>query len=470
MSSHDKSPDHADDAGVVQTWTRLEGTWFTEQGQMEALAIHASRLTLIVFLCGFFLRSNDWIHIGWLLATLPVVFAITPWNRFLQSLKGDMFPILGAAFLGWMTLRSLVAPTVTPYPAAGEAVVWFMGTVLLIGFAAIIWQAAGDAQSLEQAGRWVGLSAAFAALLSMFVFYIVLPDHSLGERLMNWFVYGGLNPVITGLTMGFASLWLACIREGIQSRNERHLYTAAMVVLLVAVFFTRSRGALLALLAGYAALIMIRGFKRSRTPLLIFAGTAIVFQCSGPTVSRLSELQTAIRTRAAFKEANAQDFVGPPPIYHNPVQEMINRWDSGRFEIYEAGRDTLGSGLAGWMTGIGQWCTEDLWLCSLDGHPNHLHSAFLATLVHGGLIGLGLLLALLAVGIRRLHFLALAGQDTWLILLCFGLASMLFDGQTFTNLISMPRMESFLVVFPLVAGVAAYKLLRQGQDRLSLER
>jgi len=51
-------------------------------------------------------------------------------------------------------------------------------------------------------------------------------------------VYGAWNPVSTGLTSGFAALWLVCLADRPQTRRGRLLTNGATMVLLLAVCFT----------------------------------------------------------------------------------------------------------------------------------------------------------------------------------------------------------------------------------------
>src|SRR4051812_9238144 len=100
MPANDNAPDDLDQPEAVQVWERLTN-WLADTWEAEKLATLTARLTLMVFLGGYYLRSNDWMHIQWLVATLPVVFVLIPWNRAWTSFWGDAFPLLGAAFLAW---------------------------------------------------------------------------------------------------------------------------------------------------------------------------------------------------------------------------------------------------------------------------------------------------------------------------------------------------------------------------------
>lgn len=425
-------------------------SWFARWAEMDPAGIRACRLTITVLLASYFLRPADWMQVVWLAIALPFAFTVLPRQTLWRKLTNDPFTRLGAHFLCWMTFSSFLAQSVSTYVDAQQAMSWTFGSVLLAGFALAIWQAASDLPRLEQSGWWIGMAAAFAALCSMLVFYLMLPGHVFGERLCNWFVYGGLNPVCTGLTLGFSSMWLASIRAKLTSVTDRHLATAAIIILLIAVFFTRSRGAVLALIVAHAVLLTVQGFRRNRTPLAIFVTIGLLFQFSGPLVTHISHQQTHLRSHhvAAADPVELQ-------AYRNPARELIDRGDNGRFQVYRAAVTTL-EGPRQWLLGIGQWGTEGLWRPLTTWNPEHLHSAFLATLVHGGVIAFGLLIALLSIGLARAAALARQGHGTWLILLAFGITGLLFDGQTFSCLTSIPKMEVLLVTFPLTAAAAGF--------------
>ncbi|TLD72103.1 O-antigen ligase family protein [Phragmitibacter flavus] len=421
---------------------------------IEGLGIKICQITLTVLLCGYFLMANDWIQLLWFTLTCPIAFLFAPWSRVWPSIQRDRFLRFAGYFLVWMTVSSFLAQTINTSIGAREAVAWLFGTALLVAFALLVWHSARDLSALQHTGWWIGMGAALAALISMLMFYVILPGHVFGERLCNWFVYGGLNPVATGLTFGFASMWLTCARNAMQSRNERLLASIAIVILIFAVFFTRSRGAVLALIAGHAALIAIYGLRANRTPVAIFVAIALTFQISGPLVAMLSTKQVASRVSVQSSEESLA--TGATIIaYSNPARELINRGDNGRFELYRSAFASL-QGPRQWLFGIGQWSTEHLWKPCTGWNPEHLHSAFLATLVHGGLVGFSMLLVVFSIGSYRAYQLAKAGQGTWLVLLACGSAGMLFDGQTFSTFTSIPRMEVLLVIFPLIVSASAY--------------
>jgi hypothetical protein len=143
-----------------------------------------------------------------------------------------------------------------------------------------------------------------------------------------------------------------------------------------------------------------------------------------------------------------------PALTHH-LHKAVERGDSGRFDIYRAGWNTIDNL---WI-GTGQWGVRDVWQCELQPDPcsmmTHLHSAFFATFVHGGIIGAVLLLALLVQSLRCARNIAQQGDAAWLALLAFGCGGLLFDGESLTSLATAPRFEGLLFWLPVVGGPAA---------------
>lgn len=417
----------------------------------EAEGTRACRLALAGYLLGCFLLPSDGLRVLWLAVSMPLACLCIRWPPRWPEVKRDSVRLWALHFLCWMTVRSLLGYGMVDGASGMVAAGWLLGTALLAAFAALVWYAARNPQELESLGRWVGLAAAGAAGVSFVLFYILLPDHSFGERLMNAFPYGGLNPVSTGLTFGFAALWLACLLERGGTQRDRMLMTCALAVLLVAVCFTRSRGALLALLTGNVVFTATRGLRRTWLQWGLFVGAFALFAASGPLVERVAAWQ--IQSRTPDSEV----------MTVQPVTEMVHRGDAGRFELYSRALQAL-TGPERWLLGIGQWGPEEACCRSLSRLQYHLHSSFLATLVHGGLIGCALLLVLLGLGTRRALSLARRGQDLWLVLLSYGCTGLLFDGQTFTSLTSIPQIETLIFAFPLVAAAAVWRHQTQPQE------
>lgn len=400
----------------------------------HAAAIRICRGIAGIYLAGFYAMYAQWVQLLWLTGGLIFLAVHCGRQAIPLYLWNDRIVLLGLGFLGWMTVRSLLADG-----ESRDAYPWIGGLLWLLAFAAVVWQAGTAPAALETWGLPVAAVAAATAASSILLYYFLPPGHHLSDRLPNVFMFGGFNPVCTGLTYGFAALWLICLKRKISAPRHRWV-GVVQVILLLAIFFTRSRGALLALTAGQITLTLCRGWRKTWPDWLVLAFTFLIFQAA---ITFVSDITSPLHQ--------------PPSRLANPVSEMIDRADSGRLPIYRAGLGAL-LGPASWLCGMGEWGSDPLWksLVPPPWEPDHLHSAYLATLVHGGLIGLGLLLLLLMAGLRRAFQLARGGQDTWLILLCSGLVALLFDGHTLTRMNSLPLFEPLLLTFPLVAAASAW--------------
>ena len=395
-------------------------------------------VSLTGFLTGYHLMWNQWLQLAWLVATLlPALISSPLLSSEWRLLVKDRFIRRSALFIGYMTLRSVAEEPYEVSARPDEIGVWLLGVVALVLFAWLAWSVARQPRGLWHAGLWTGLAAAFAVLISVIVFYFIAPGHVLGSRLCNVFVYGGWNAVCTGLGFASASIWLACLRPEFSRPSNRLLVTVAHGTLVAGVFFTASRGALVAVLIAHAALLMLRGWQRTRTTMMVLAGVLLSLQLSAPLVHRIAVAQV----QAA------------PGFAHNPLKEFVERKDNGRLGIYKAALQSL-EGRDEIIFGLGQWGTDRIWSRKLTWQPEHLHSVLLATFVHGGTIGVLLLFSVISAGFRNAWFLAARGQDTCFALLCGGCVGLFFDGQTLTTILSVPRVEPLLFWFPLFAAAS----------------
>ncbi len=390
------------------------------------------------FVAGHSCLPNGWLHLGWLLVAGLVACAWTDWRPQLLRWCTDPGALAVAAFLFWMTLRSCLS-----VHSLDEMRCGLLGLGLLVLFCALVWQQSDKRESLPATGWTLGITSALAALLSIVLSYFILPNHQAGERLMNLLVHGGLNPVCTGLIFGFAALWLATLMEYAFTPMPRWLAWAAIALLHFAAFLSGSRGAMLALVCGHAALLLARGWRRGAAAACVFVLSGMLYFSSAPLFAHMAQWR-----------AESAAAVSPGGITDH-LQKVVERGDNSRLEIYRAGWHAVSNV----WTGTGQWGARDLWQCELQAKTNicmmsHLHSAFFATFVHGGIIGTVLLLMSLVIGIRRACSLAVRGDATWIALLAFGCGGLLFDGESLTSLATAPRFEGLLFWLPLTVALA----------------
>lgn len=395
------------------------------------------------FVAGHACLPNAWLHLGWLLIAGMMALTWTDWTPCFKRWRKDAGALAVVLFLLWMMVRSCIQVPFIQGHALDEIVRGIAGGVLLLMFCVLVWQQAQRREALDAMGWVTGMTSALAALVSLVLSYFVLPNHHAGERLMNLLVHGGLNPVCTGLIFGFAALWLAALVEHEAIPMPRRLAWAAVVLLHLAAFLSGSRGAMLALACGHAALLLARGWRRGARAASVFVITGMVYFTSAPLFERIAQ----------WREEPAA--VTPSRGITEHLQKAVERGDNSRLDIYRAGWHAMDNL---WL-GTGQWGVREVWQCELQAKTNismmsHLHSAFFSTFVHGGIVGAVLLLVMLGCGIRRACHLARQGDAIWISLLAFGCGGLLFDGESLASLATAPRFEGLLFWLPLTVALA----------------
>lgn len=371
-------------------------------------------IAIIGVLAGYSCLPNPWYHDGWLILSSMVCV------RFLSFPVSRTFWPVGA-FLGWMTLRSV-------FSAGNELAGGLAGVGLLLLALMLFSKAAQRPSLMASIGIWTGHLTALAALISIGWHLRQWGVNFEDYRLQNLLVYGGLNPVCTGLLFGFSGLWLCALPL------SRFTMLSALI-LTTAAFCSGSRGAMLSLLAGHLVLLAAHGFRRGWRPLLVLAVSALLFSFSGMVVERPPE-------------AVASSAMG----ISQPWERAIHRPNDGRKAIYAAGWRSMETTRDTWI-GIGQWGTKDRWKRFLPADPwnlsGHLHSVFVATIVHGGVIGLGLLLVLVGHAASRAWAMLRKGDALWPCLFAYGLMALVFDGESLGYLLTLPRFETPLFWLPV---------------------
>lgn len=412
-------------ATVVSAWPQAGVAW---------ARAYAPHVALVGYVAGFSVLPNEWFHLGWLLC-------VGTWALISTSLgsEGARWPVdraslLISLFLGWMTLRSLAAEPFQHGQALLEAGRGLSGTALLVLLCLLLWRAGADALALRRVAQFSALCAAAAAATSIIFCYAYLPGHVPGERLQNILVHGGLNQVCTGLIFGFCGLWLLALPSSVPAVRflAAFLHWAALL--------SGSRGVMLALACGHAVLLAACGWRRGRS------GLAVLLGAGGLYLVTLAVFDSYPRwhSRPVLQHVAA----APAHVWTH----ISDRADSGRLRIYQAGWRAASQP----CFGLGQWGIKPTWhdglLPDTHGIQGHLHSVFLATYLHGGLVGLlllGLLLREAAVRACRLAR-GVAPEPAWAALLAYGCAGLLFDGESLTSVATLPRFEGLLFWVPLV--------------------
>ncbi len=404
------------------------------------------------FLGGYFVLHNQWLQLAWGLILAVLWLAAGGHADLGEALRRDRW-MQGVVLLGGaMLVRSFVFES----PGATTAVMWtgVGNNLLLLGFLLTLWQAGRRPQTVSSLGKPLVAMATVAAVVSLVVFYTVHPEGVFGARLRNWCVYGGWNSVNSGLTFGFAACWAAAGWNASTVPRNRRRWMLALVPLYVATILTLSRGALLALIGGHLVLLLAVGWRRSWKPVALMFSCLVLFQVTAPLISHLAAKDASKRLGIPNEAVAVQQF-GDTVVSANPMQTAMARSDNGRFLIYHAAIGSMTT-WQDWVLGKGMWADDDCWSCSLHWYPEHLHGVFWDTFVHSGLPGVLALLGLVLWALKRAYHLAQMGEPVWIMLSGYGLAGLLFDGDTIWALMSVARYEPLLFWTPLVIASSRF--------------
>lgn len=400
-------------------------------------------LGCVWLLAGTFVFHSQWTiwkGLFWLVAALLLL----GWHRDL-AFAWRQSPVWRGALL-WVA-GMLGVSLLTAGPQGSEN--WLWGAAGLLAWLVMLHHTGRSARRTALLGGAVVAAAAFSALYSIVELACYEPGWHWGMRLGNQLVYGGWNQVCSGVTYAFAAVWALCLGLDPTRRPwTRWLLAAAHVLLVFTALASLSRGALLVLLAGHATALLLTP-RRAAGGALRLALVFALFHLLMPALAR-PDSQSPPETEVSRRY--------PRVIDGNPLREWTKRGATGRLEMYDAVRQTLREGGAKrTLLGTGLWSDAALWnhrLPERDRAP-HPHSVFAATALHGGLIGLAGLLAVLLIG------LITAWRARWtegLVLTGAGLAGVVFDGQSLASLDTLPRFEPLLVwTGLLLAGGRAWE-------------
>ncbi|HWB01731.1 MAG TPA: O-antigen ligase family protein [Verrucomicrobiales bacterium] len=406
------------------------------------------------FLAGYLAMWNVQFQLIWLVAAcIPAGISCLRKSGVL-GLTRDPIMVLAGAFILWNLAVGLVR---NPETLSLEYTQEFLaGTILLPVYLTILWlvcRRGEGASILLQTVVWAGLAAAAGGLL---YWWLVQTVEEPGARLRNPLVHGGLHPVTTGITIGFAVMAAAVWYGKTSTVRMRWAIAGSIAVMCLAVMLTLCRGALFALSIAFlvpgpallASVSLKSAWKQVWPPTAIAAAVVFGFLLFGGALAPKP---------GEIDEASS----GNTMLTDDPLREYFSRGDSGRASFYRCGIESLDT----WdkhLTGAGLWGPELTLEAETGGNINHFHSLFVATYIHSGIIGSAILAALLALAVRRASTLARAGQPQWLVLLVYGLAVLINDGQSACSLVTHARFENLVLWFPLVAIAASW---RNGENR-----
>ena len=388
-------------------------------------------LGMVVFLVGYHVFQNVWLHLLWFGATVALPYFT--WRGLPKP--PPRFHIAVMAFCGLMLVLSY-RPGASPSSFGWLGVPLALGdTLLFLIFIDAAYQLGHRRERFRERTLYlIVLVAVVTAAISLVVFYALPKTHFPANRLENVIVHFGLAPVLTGLlfaSAGLTAALLAC-RETIAKRRRQLLLFEA--ILVFAALCTQTRGAILAFIAGLAVLIIFQFHRKLLAPLAVIAIVCATYQWALPSLSQ------AVPTEA------------PPP--ENPAKSMVARKDAGRLKLYEIILKRMEPPMD-YVLGRGRWAPDTAGPPEQHWHAHHPHSVYLATFYRGGGLGLLALGTVMVIGLVPGWREARAGRPAWLILAAFGTAAFLVDGDDLTTLASMPRLEPLLFWFPLAAGAGA---------------
>ena len=294
-------------------------------------------------------------------------------------------------------------------------------------------QGTSAAQALLKA---VVMAAVLSVIVS--VFKVGSWQGLVDARFQNWMVYtDGLNPVLTGLSYGFAAIASLCLARQAAATAGFRLWWLAALLLMIAAFFTHSRCAMLGMIAGTGVLFATTtGWRRWAMAGPLLAGVALFAVCAPTSV----------------------DGAGP-------MEELVLRGDTGRHIIYSAIWCRMQDAFS-FTFGHGLFAAEALPEDEAGSMAFHAHSMYVATFYHGGVLGLLFLLVVLFIGLQRAWACFEAQRDpVWLALLLFGMAGLMFDGSMPLRLMTTTRIEPLLVLFPLAMATALASRLPAAKRR-----
>ena len=310
-----------------------------------------------------------------------------------------------ALFLGYMTLSVLWSSNNEP------VVKTFSEALLVLTFCLAVPVSIGRFHwFLNALVVLVILSAVVNSGYSIYLHY-ALPDYQpLPEPRL--YALGRLsNPVIGGLSYGFATVLAAYMFLNETRRLASTGYLAAIVLFIVAIVLTGSRGVYLAMAAAMSIGMLLHYQGNRKLQVTGVAGTLL-----------------ALSAAAYF-------FLGPAALFSRALSFRPEIWS-------EFISRTITSNV--WI-GTGMTTDSEFQLPELL--IQHPHSVFIATFYYGGLIGLALHLGLI---LRAIQSLAGMGQNNVRLLgsmlLAFGLTATLLDGN---ELIEKVNYLWFLVWLPV---------------------
>lgn len=394
-------------------------------------------LALITFVAGFYLFPFGEAQVLTFsaLAVLGLVVAIREQRLKKRGLSPFGYFLLGGLLI-WLAL-SLLMPSEAE-PGWWPIVRGFLNIVLMGLFLAVTQQTA-------RLGNWARTTLLQSVVVAAVFSSIVSIIHSrsfvslVDGRFRNLLVYtDGLNPVLSGLSCGFAAIISLGIARKQESTAGFFFWWVPAMLLVVVAYFSHSRCAMIGLAAGMAVLFFSTSSWRRLAMLAPLIAGAVQFALGAPTNE-----------------------------YGTPLEQLVQRGDSGRSAIYSAIWCRMQDPFF-FVFGHGLLAPEALPEGEAGVMAFHAHSIYVATFFHGGLPGLALLLIVLFIGLRNAwRWMRHRDDPLWLALLCFGMTGLLFDGSMPLRILTITRIEPIILLFPLAMAVELARQLPKAAHQVA---
>ena len=391
-------------------------------------------------LTGYFLMPSGWEHRICLMLGAIAPLLIIRWREAAHFFLASRLLVLGLIFQGWMAV-SFVMNGRPPGALEWLATAGNMG--LLMAFSCASASLAANRDWLHRVRDWSIAAAVLAAVVSIFVYWVMGSPMTIGARLRNWFVHGGQHPVPTGIEFAWAAAFAAVAAAADPPGRARRLHLAAVAVLTLAVCCTQTRGALLGLCAASAALLLAQRFSiAALRPVAVGLAMFGLFQIAAPPLVKASMKRHAEAPPLASISDAAR-------LSEKPLRQLVERGDSGRLALYRQLLRRLDKPES-LIFGLGWWQPHRSVPPDLHWRATHPHSVFISTLYHGGQAGLVLFCIFLGEAARRAWRLAKRHRSaTGATLLVFGVATLLFDGESAVTFLTEPRFEPLVLWFAI---------------------
>lgn len=374
---------------------------------------------LAVWLGGFWYCTDGWWH-RWGLAYFVLPALVLNYRPLLKVLREERWLWVAGGLLVWqMVSRFWSTGPVEPTGSWRDALLVFglLSSVLIVARGAT-------------GPRWIfpflAIVTALVALFNLLTFY-AHPERSVAEsRMRNMLVYeNGMNAVLTGLLFAFGGLiagWKVARSDPAGSPRWRWAWLAVLVISLLGLLATQSRGPMLLYAIGFLVFMVIE--RRRIAPAVV---------ASALTVTAYFGLLAWARDG---KEATL---------------DLIQRGSTGRFDMWA----WFFKHMSGWegLFGKGMATAPTIPEDEFGWFIHHPHSVYMAQYYLTGLVGTALLLVLLAWGAQAAMKLAVAGESLWLALLTGAAVALVFDGGHVFSMCSVGRLEILLLVVPAAMAV-----------------